>query len=58
MQPDVAGWADRLDEYGIAPSLNHDDFHDGNVFLRDGQYVFFDWGTHRSRTRSRACWSR
>jgi hypothetical protein len=44
MQPDVAGWANRLDQYGIAPSLNHDDFHDGNVFLRDGQYVFFDWG--------------
>lgn len=44
MQPDVAGWAARLDEYRIAPSLNHDDFHDGNVFLRDGHYVFFDWG--------------
>ena len=44
MRPEVAGWAARLDEYGIAPSLNHDDFHDGNVFLRDGHYVFFDWG--------------
>lgn len=44
LQPDVAAWAMQLDEYGIAPSLNHDDFHDGNVFLRDGHYVFFDWG--------------
>lgn len=44
MRPEIAGWAARLDEYGIPPSLNHDDFHDGNVFLRDGQYVFFDWG--------------
>ncbi|MCI0687346.1 MAG: aminoglycoside phosphotransferase family protein [Sporichthyaceae bacterium] len=44
LQPEVAGWAKQLDEFGIAPSLNHDDFHDGNVFLRDGHYVFFDWG--------------
>jgi hypothetical protein len=43
-QTALAGWATRLDEYGISPSLNHDDFHDGNVFLRDGDYVFFDWG--------------
>jgi len=44
LQPEVAAWAKQLDGYGIAPSLNHDDFHDGNVFLRDGHYVFFDWG--------------
>jgi len=44
MQPEVAGWAAELDGYGITPSLNHDDFHDGNVFLRDCHYVFFDWG--------------
>jgi len=44
LQPEVTGWAAQLDGYGIPPSLNHDDFHDGNVFLRNGHYVFFDWG--------------
>lgn len=29
---------------GIPESLQHDDLHDGNVFVRDGRYVFFDWG--------------
>jgi Phosphotransferase enzyme family len=29
---------------GIPPSLQHDDLHDGNVFVRDGGHVFFDWG--------------
>ena len=28
-----------------SPSLlNHGDFHDGNVLLRDGRITFFDWG--------------
>ena len=34
----------RLDESGIRPSLQHDDLHDGNVFVRDGDHVVFDWG--------------
>jgi Ser/Thr protein kinase RdoA (MazF antagonist) len=25
-------------------TLQHDDLHDGNVFVRDGRYLFFDWG--------------
>lgn len=29
---------------GIPESLNHGDFHDGNVLLRDGRITFFDWG--------------
>ena len=29
---------------GIPESLNHGDFHDGNVLLRDGHITFFDWG--------------
>lgn len=46
--PDVARWAAQLAAVGIAPTLQHDDFHDGNVFVRaasDGPaYVFLDWG--------------
>jgi hypothetical protein len=29
---------------GIPDSLQHDDLHDGNLFVRRGHYVFFDWG--------------
>jgi len=33
-----------LSAYGIPESLNHGDFHDGNVLLKDGRITFFDWG--------------
>jgi len=29
-----AGWRAQLDAAGIAPSLDHGDLHDGNVFVR------------------------
>jgi hypothetical protein len=34
----------QLSELGIPESLQHDDLHDGNVFVRNGEHVFFDWG--------------
>jgi len=34
----------RLADYGIPESLNHDDFHDGNIFLQNGHIIFTDWG--------------
>jgi len=33
-----------LASFGIPESLNHGDFHDGNVLLRNGRITFFDWG--------------
>ena len=33
-----------LAAYGIPDSLNHGDFHDGNILLSDGRITFFDWG--------------
>jgi len=33
-----------LAAYGIPETIQHDDLHDGQVFLRDGGYLFFDWG--------------
>jgi hypothetical protein len=30
--------------FGIPESLNHGDFHDGNVLVKDGRITFFDWG--------------
>ncbi len=34
----------RLAEVGIPETVQHDDLHDGQVFVRDGGYLFFDWG--------------
>jgi len=28
----------------IPQSIHHGDFHDGNIFLNDDHFVFFDWG--------------
>ncbi|MDX1378028.1 MAG: phosphotransferase [Anaerolineales bacterium] len=33
-----------LSAVGIPESLNHGDFHDGNVLIKDGRITFFDWG--------------
>jgi hypothetical protein len=33
-----------LAAFGIPDSLNHGDFHDGNILLKDGRITFFDWG--------------
>ena len=33
-----------LARYGIPESINHGDFHDGNVLVKDGRITFFDWG--------------
>ena len=33
-----------LSALGIPESLNHGDFHDGNVLLKNGRITFFDWG--------------
>lgn len=35
---------DGLAERGIPDTLQHDDLHDGNLFVRNRHYVFFDWG--------------
>ena len=39
-----ADLCERLAACGVPETLQHDDLHDGNAFVRDGQYVFFDWG--------------
>jgi hypothetical protein len=42
--PEIAKLCAELAGFGIPETLQHDDFHDGNVFVRDGRHVFFDWG--------------
>jgi hypothetical protein len=34
----------QLAEYSVPETLHHGDFHDANVFVRDGHFVFIDWG--------------
>ncbi len=42
--PEVARLCRELSAYGIPETIQHDDLHNGNVFVREGRYVFFDWG--------------
>ena len=35
---------DELDSFGLPDSIQHDDLHDGNVFVRGGRSAIFDWG--------------
>jgi hypothetical protein len=39
----VAAMCEELAGFGIAETIQHDDFHDAQVFLRDSAYLFFDW---------------
>src|SRR6266545_17661 len=34
---------DELAGYGLSETIQHDDFHDGQVFVRDGRYLLLDW---------------
>lgn len=36
--------ATELAAYGIRETLQHDDLHDGQVFVREGSYLLMDWG--------------
>jgi len=40
----VAEMAARLAAFGIAESVQHDDLHDGQVFVKDGTHLVLDWG--------------
>jgi len=44
LAPRFTAMCQELAAYGIPETLHHDDFHDGNVFVRDGRYIFSDWG--------------
>jgi hypothetical protein len=42
--PRVAELCDRLAAFGIHETIQHDDLHDGQVFVRDGRHLLLDWG--------------
>ncbi len=35
---------DEVAAYGITETLQHDDLHDAQVFVRDGRLLLMDWG--------------
>lgn len=43
-QATVEELAAALAPYGIAETIQHDDLHDGQVFVRDGRQLVMDWG--------------
>jgi hypothetical protein len=42
--PEVHSLCEQLAASGIPETIQHDDLHDGQVFVRDGEYLVFDWG--------------
>ena len=42
--PRVADLCAELAALGLLETIQHDDLHDGQIFVRDGRYLFFDWG--------------
>ena len=36
--------AGELAAFGIAETIQHDDLHDAQIFVRDGRWLFSDWG--------------
>ena len=42
--PEIGRLLDQLVAHGPPETIQHDDLHDGQVFVRDGRYRVFDWG--------------
>jgi len=44
LAPRIEAECRELAEYALPETIQHDDLHDGQVFVRDGRFLFFDWG--------------
>ena len=42
--PRIREMAEELASYGVRETLQHDDLHDGQVFVKDGRQLILDWG--------------
>lgn len=42
--PTIGELCERLAAAGVPETIQHDDLHDGQIFVRDGRYLFFEWG--------------
>lgn len=43
LSDDVLARCEALSAMPIPQTLHHDDFHDGNIFIREGRFIFMDW---------------
>lgn len=41
--PQFRQMCQQLAAYGLPETLHHDDFHDANIFVKDGKYTLADW---------------
>lgn len=41
--PRLKAMCEELASYGLPETLIHDDLYPGNILVRDGRYIFFDW---------------
>jgi hypothetical protein len=44
LMPTLRSMSQQLASYNIPETLHHEDFHDANIFVRNSQYIFSDWG--------------
>jgi hypothetical protein len=44
LTPHLVVLCERLAAFGIPETIQHDDFHDGNIFVRDDRITIADWG--------------
>jgi hypothetical protein len=42
--PDLRALVEELEAFGIPETIQHDDLHDGQVFVQDGHWRILDWG--------------
>ena len=42
--PELRELVAELQSFGVAPTIQHDDLHDGQVYVEDGRYRILDWG--------------
>ncbi len=42
--PYFAAGCERLAVFGVPETIDHSEFHDGNVLVQQGHYRFIDWG--------------
>ena len=43
LTPRIAELCEELAALGLPETVQHDDLHDGQIFVQDGSYRFFDW---------------
>jgi hypothetical protein len=56
LAPRFTARCERLAAHRLPETLQHDDFHDGNIFVRDSRCTLTDWARAAPRTSSSRWW--